>query len=137
MYKEIFQIRGILKNNNINGYCVHLVNSGFGDILTNASAQSFICDLFDLKFQGIANKDIKTSFTFNNWYSSIIEDAGFCTYHNLKKLLIIEVDDILKDIVHIKSKINTMLENGGGMRLFASNLKDYFSRTLLMRYVMI
>ncbi|MCI7364363.1 MAG: hypothetical protein MSH23_04975 [Campylobacter lanienae] len=46
--------------------------------------QSFICDLFDLKFQGITNKNIKTSFTFNNWYNSIIDDAGFCNYHNLK-----------------------------------------------------
>ena len=46
MNEYIDKIRDLLNENNIRYYCVFLVNSGFGDIITNASAQSYICDQF-------------------------------------------------------------------------------------------
>lgn len=118
MNEYIDKIRDLLNENNIRYYCVFLVNSGFGDIITNASAQSYICDQFGLKFKAIANKDFNLSFA--EWYESIFKDIGFDTYNSLDRLLTIEIDSILEnlDIIY-KELVNCIkLKRVGGGNMY-------------------
>ena len=112
MNEYIVKIRDLLNRNNIRHYCVFLVNSGFGDIITNASAQSYICDQFGLKFKAIANKDFNLNFA--EWYEDIFKDIGFDTYSSLDRLLTIEIDNILDNIDTIYTELVNRIQLGGG-----------------------
>lgn len=75
MLDKIEKIKKILKSKNINYYYVYLVNSGFGDIITNSSIQSFICDLFGLNYVSISNKEI--NLTFSEFYKQFLLNIGY------------------------------------------------------------
>ncbi|MEE3777450.1 hypothetical protein V2I28_08195, partial [Campylobacter sp. CX2-4080-23] len=100
---KIEKIKKILSQKNINYYYVYLVNSGFGDIITNSSIQSFMCDLFGLNYVSISNKEI--NLTFSEFYKQFLLDIGYNPLINDKNIHYIELDNILDDLDNIYANL--------------------------------
>lgn len=96
-------IKKILVEKNIKFYRVRLYNSGFGDILINASWQSFFCDFLGLEFAGLDNVELKFGFKDNkigDYYGDFFRNIGFEYILNssLNNMSFICIDDIVNDI---------------------------------------
>lgn len=56
LFSYLGKIQIILEQKAISGYAACIVNSGFGDIVTNASISSIVPQILGLEFKGITSK---------------------------------------------------------------------------------
>ncbi len=108
LFSYLGKIQIILEQKAISGYAACIVNSGFGDIVTNASISSIVPQILGLEFKGITSKvacydDVSNCiklfpyFWRNRFYADFLKDINFMHFAR-DEVFIIEVDNVLLDM---------------------------------------
>ncbi len=92
---QIIKIRNICKLKNIRYYIVYCVESGFGDIITNACIASFFQDLYGLQYLGIDKLENTQTLTGRKFYSKFLKDLGFQELHSKHSIAYIKINNFL------------------------------------------